>query len=70
MFRAWNDVWTRLFADSPLSSRRHATLQHYTLAVLSGLASLRMLEGNDAARRSAELELLKQTLAREISRSG
>jgi len=70
MFRAWNDVWSRLFADSPLPRRRHVTLQHYTLAVLSGLASLRMLEGSDAARREAELELLKQTLARELSAAG
>ena len=42
-------------------------LQQHTIAVLSGLASTLMLEGGEPALRPAVLELLKQTLARELA---
>jgi len=66
MFRAWDGIWQRLFGDVGLSRRRLALVQHYTLALLSGLASLRVLEGASARPREAELSLLKETLVREL----
>src|SRR5262245_50852222 len=68
MFRAWNGVWMRPFGDVGLSRRRLAVVQHFTLALFCGLASLRVLEGPSARPREAELSLLKQTLERELSR--
>ncbi len=70
MFTAWNRIWTALFGDAGLPRRRVVTLQHYTVAVLSGLASMKMLEGPTARIRQAELDLLKDTLVRELFRTG
>ena len=70
MFRAWNGVWMRLFGESLLSRRQQLALQHYTISALSGLASTLMLEGEDALLRRSELDLLKDTLVRELLRSG
>ncbi len=69
MFRGWNRVWDGLFGDAGLPRRRSLTLQHYTIAVLSGLASLRILEGGIGRLQEAELGLLKATLVRELTRS-
>jgi len=69
MFRAWDRIWMRLFHDAPVSRRRHLVLEHYTIATLSGLASTLMLEGGEAILRHEELELLQETLARELTRS-
>jgi AcrR family transcriptional regulator len=68
LFAGWDRIWRRLFADARLTRQRHFVLQHYTISVLSGLASTLMLEGGEAALRPAELELLKDTLARELAR--
>jgi AcrR family transcriptional regulator len=70
MFRAWDRIWMRIFGDAPVSRGRHFVLQHYTIAALSGLASVLTLEGAEARLRGAELDLLKETLARELSRGG
>jgi len=63
----WERIWRHLFADARLSRRRHYVLQQHTIAVLSGLASTLMLEVGEPALRPAVLELLKETLARELS---
>ena len=63
----WERIWRRLFADAQLPRRRHAVLQHYTIAVLTGLASTLMLEGSQPELRPAVLELLKQDLARQLA---
>lgn len=68
MFRAWDQVWMRLFGDARIPRRRHRVLQHYTISTLSGLASTLMLEGAEATLRAEELDLLKATLARELAR--
>jgi AcrR family transcriptional regulator len=68
MFGAWDQLWQRLFGGTRLPRSRHYVLQHYTISVLSGLASTLMLEGSEAAIRGSELELLKETLARELVR--
>jgi len=68
MSRDWDRMWRRLFSDARLPRRRHFELQHYTIAVLSGLASTLMLEGAEATLRPAVLELLKQNLAEQLTR--
>lgn len=68
MARAWDREWRRFFGDAALSRGRHAVLQHYTIAVLSGLATLLRIEGGDARLRAAELDLLRDTLVRELTR--
>lgn len=66
MSRAWERVWRRFFGDSAVPRRRQGILQHYTIAVLSGLASTLLLEGAGASVRTAELDLLRDTLVREL----
>jgi AcrR family transcriptional regulator len=66
MSRAWERVWRRFFGDAALPRRRQGILQHYTISVLSGLASTLLLEGGDARLRDAELDLLRDTLVREL----
>jgi AcrR family transcriptional regulator len=68
MFRSWDRVWLRLFADAPIDRSRHRVLEHYTISVLSGLATTLMLEGKDASVRPEELGFLRDTLAREFAR--
>ena len=69
MFSEWNRIWDQLFADATLPRRDSVTLQYYTISVLSGLAATRMLRGDSGRRPSAELELLKATLSRELGRA-
>ena len=64
----WDRIWRQLFADARISRRRHFVLQHYTVAVLSGLASTLMREGANDALRPAVLELLKENLAEQLVR--
>jgi AcrR family transcriptional regulator len=70
MLVAWNGIWTRLFADAPRSRRRRIALQHYTVSVLAGLASLLRFESPSAVVLETELGLLKETLVRELARKG
>ena len=69
MSRAWERVWRRFFGDVAVPRKRQLRLQHYTVAVLSGLASTRMLEGGEPSLPREELELLEATLVRELTRS-
>lgn len=62
MLGAWNGIWSQLFSEVDLAPRRKLVLQHYTISVLSGLATMKMLEGPTARIRGEELALLKQTL--------
>ena len=65
MTRAWDGVWSRIFADSPLPRVRSLALQHFTVSALSGLASTAMLQGAPTPKR--QLEVLKRTLTRELT---
>jgi AcrR family transcriptional regulator len=67
MFRAWDQIWKRLFSEASVSRQRHLVLQHFTISALSGFASTLMLEGGDATLRRAELDLLVRTLQRELA---
>ncbi len=70
MFAAFDRVWRRVFDDAPISRARHRVLQHYTVSVLSGLASALLLEGPGARPREGELALLADTLGRELAQRG
>lgn len=70
MSRAWERVWPRFFGDAALPRKRQLRLQHYTVAVLSGLASTRMLEGGEPSLPREELALLEGTLLRELGEAG
>ncbi len=69
MLGAFDAVWVRVFPDSKLPRRRSVMLQHYTVSVLSGLASTLMLQGGNATLPGKELDLLKDTLERELARA-
>ncbi len=70
MTRAWDRVWSALFSDARVARNRVLMLQHYTVATLSGLAAMAMMEGASASLSRRELQLLKDTLASEMARSG
>lgn len=67
MGRAWGRIWSGLFDDAGLPAARSATLQHYAISVLSGLAAMEMLGGRSPRRTADELALLKATLVRELT---
>lgn len=68
MSRAWDRVWSRIFADARLSRKRSLMLQHFTVSALSGLAATLMLQGQrNAVLPTGELDVLKTTLARELA---
>lgn len=66
MWRAWSRVWRRCFGEAPATRIRRGALQHYTIAVLTGLAATTALSGSGAHARDAELALLTATLVREL----
>jgi AcrR family transcriptional regulator len=66
MFQSWGRVWDGLFGDAGLSRRRAVELQRFTIASLTGIASLKMLGAADAPIGGPELGLLKETLVREM----
>lgn len=70
MFKQWNRIWNRLFADADLARRDTVTLQYYTISVLSGLAAMRMVRGRRGRKPAAELDLIKQTMIRELGGRG
>lgn len=69
MSRAWDRVWSRIFADVALPRKRSLMLQHFTVSALSGLAATLMLQDQTAALPKGELDVLKATLARELGAS-
>jgi AcrR family transcriptional regulator len=70
MFEAWNRMWDHLFGDSGLERRRSVTLQEYAISVLSGLAATKALGSSTPRVCQAQLDLLKDSLVRELSRPG
>lgn len=67
MTAALDRTWNELFGDARVSRQRSGALQRYAVSVLSGLASMRFIEGAGGRRPRAELEVLKRTLCRELS---
>ena len=70
MLRAWDRVWRRFFGDATVPRKRQLLLQHYTVAVLTGLASTLLLEAGERALPREELALLEATLVRELTQAG
>lgn len=62
MLDAWDALWRRIFADHPLPRRRRAVLAQYTVSVLTGLATHRVLQGPNAGEPRPHLALLAATL--------
>jgi len=67
MFRAWNRVWSKIFANVSLPRRKVVALQAFSISLVSGMAALAMLRRAVEPVHGAELDLLKQTLLREMS---
>jgi AcrR family transcriptional regulator len=68
MFRAWDDVWSRVFGELGVSRSRTTVIQRYTICVLAGLASVQLLEGRASRPWKSEIALLKDTLVREFGK--
>ena len=66
MQKRWDALFTQLFPEAPAGARRRRMLERYALAVLSGLATTTALAGRSARTPRPELELLKDTLTREL----
>jgi AcrR family transcriptional regulator len=69
MFADWSRVWSRYFPESEPARQPTAALMHYTISVLSGLATTGMLEGAGPRVRARELGYLQATLGRELARA-
>jgi len=67
MFQKWNEIWSGVFEDAPHAAAESVALQRFTIAALTGIAALRMLEDTGRGRRIEELELLKATLLGALS---
>jgi len=65
----WERIWTDFFPTPKSAKRRVGELMQYTFAVLSGLAGSHLLQKRGARVRAVGLELLKDTLVRELPRS-
>ncbi len=68
MFRRWNEIWSGVFSDTQLSGPASIVLQRYTVAALTGIAAMRMLEETGGQHRIEELALLKETLLHTLQR--
>ncbi|HIF94255.1 MAG: TetR/AcrR family transcriptional regulator [Myxococcales bacterium] len=66
MLGEWTRVWSQYFDVDGTHGRRERELMQYTIAVLSGLAAIRMLEAKRGLRRNSQLDYLKGTLRREL----
>jgi AcrR family transcriptional regulator len=64
IFRDFDRVFERLFANTGLPRRERAALHQYAVAQLMGLAALEMLD--EPRPRGAQLTLLERTLLREL----
>jgi AcrR family transcriptional regulator len=62
----WTRVWSGYFDANGSRGNRNFDLMQYTIAVLSGLAAIQMLESKRSRRRPARLNFLKDTLRREL----
>ena len=67
MTRAWDRVWSQIFADVRLPRRKSLLLQHLTISTLQGLAATLMMANPAAELPRGELDLVKRTLLRELT---
>ncbi len=67
MLAAVDALWTRIFHDSPLARAERHALERAVIAMLSGLATNEMLQGErPLVSADREIALLKRTLAGEL----
>ena len=62
MLQAWNRIWRRFFPPGRRAPREIRSLQLYTIAVLSGLATANMIAGARSPQFAGPLSSLKATL--------
>lgn len=70
MTRAWDAVWSEIFADADISRGRSLMLQHLTISTLSGLAATLMMNPPRGELPRGELDLIKAVLVRELAGDG
>jgi AcrR family transcriptional regulator len=63
----WMRIWSEFFPERSRPQRKTIGIMRYTVSVLSGLATMNMLEGAPARSRRTELGYLKDTLTRELA---
>ena len=66
----WMRIWSDYFPEKSRPERRTVNIMRYTVSVLSGLATMNMLEGAADRSRKTELGYLKDTLTRELTGDG
>jgi AcrR family transcriptional regulator len=66
----WMRIWSDFFPERSRPERRTVHIMRYTVSVLSGLATMNMLEGAPTRGRRTELAYLKDTLTRELAGHG
>jgi AcrR family transcriptional regulator len=66
----WNRIWSDFFPEKSTPTKQLVKIMRYTVSVLSGLATMNMLEGARANSRITELGYLKDTLTRKLSGDG
>lgn len=64
---SWMRIWSNYFPENSRPERRTVNIMRYTVSVLSGLATMNMLEGAPDRSRTTELGYLKNTLTAELS---
>ena len=70
MLTSWARTWSRIFDDAHLSPTRRVSLQHFTISLLVGRASLARFKPMPARVLDDQLELLARTLERELGPEG
>jgi AcrR family transcriptional regulator len=70
ILETWMRIWSDYFPEKSSPERRTVNIMRYTVSVLSGLATMNMLEGAPDRSRKTELGYLKDTLTRELTRDG
>ena len=69
MMSTWTNIWQGFFPESRLSKPDRAELMHYSVSVLSGLATTALLEGRNARVTARGLDMLKETLVKGLTKS-
>ena len=68
MFRSWNEVWLRVFADCELPAEDQRVLSQYVVSSLTGMAAMAMLRPAAGSQPPPELVLLKRSLLRGLQK--
>jgi len=70
VLETWMRIWADYFPEKSRPERRTVNVMRYSVSVLSGLATMNMLESAPDRSRKTELGYLKDTLTRELTGDG